>query len=352
LFGQSTVGVLVLNRGANVALRRSVTRVFAGTPCDDWTDIISAGAFKVRRATSRMPPPAPGETLLIVDDVGVEMFTVAEVGSSDFTVAQPVPRALRPSRRFTTSSRAIIRYFKVSLNSATTPQTVALPVLVGDGPEIYAGGNTTLALDRSVDAFAVGTVVGLSDGLASSAHYILQAETVEERTQLTVAGLVPAEMRVAFLSVCGAFAYKMRVAGYDHSEGVLAAGASQLEIDGTPEGLRAGLDLVIGDGVHSEGARIALALALSDRTRISLSNSLEFPYAVGDAVLYRNVVAVTHGASAPEEILGGGNPVKRLNGLVCNARRWRGRRMRRRSAGWPRRSKCLWTKSGGNGSKR
>jgi predicted phage baseplate assembly protein len=88
----------------------------------------------------------------------------------------------------------------------------------------------------------------------------------------------------------------------------LAAGAAQLEIAGVPMGLRAGLDLVIADNLQAEGARITQVQPLSDRTRVSLSRPLDFAYALGNAVVYGNVAEVTHGASAANETLGGGDP--------------------------------------------
>lgn len=310
--GQAPAGTITLNRGVPASLRRSATRVLEGTSCGYWASSIGAGTTVLTRATldgkkKNFPhTPAPGDTLLIVDAGGVEMATVAQADGILITLTQPIARALRPtSHLFDTTAR--IRYYCLGTDPAPH-QSVLRPLLLGELDGTFNNGHTVLALDKSVDAFAPDTVVALGDGLSFSAHRVILSESVDERTRITLAGSAPAGLRVAFLGVQGAFEHVMHVAGYDRSDGVLAPGTSQLDIAGTPAGLSAGLDLVIADGAHAEGARISQVQPLADRMRVSLSRPLDFGYALGDAVVYGNVARITHGASEPDEILGSGDP--------------------------------------------
>ena len=305
---QSPAGTLTLDRGVTTSLRRSATRVLAGTACGGWTNVVGAGAtYLVReplgaKLENSAHIPAAGDTLLIADAGGVQMVSVAKADKISFTLAQPLLRALRPA------SHAPIRFYAVAANDPATPQTTLRPVLLGDLDGVYAGGDTVLALDRSLDAFGAGSVVALGDGATFSAHTVVRAESVDERTRLTLQGHAPDRLRVALLGVHGAFEHVMHVQGHDHAEGSLAAGAAQLDIDGAPLGLAAGLDLVIADGVHAEGARITQVLPLAGRVRISLARPLDHAYALGDAILYGNVVEASHGEGAADEVLGGGDP--------------------------------------------
>jgi uncharacterized phage protein gp47/JayE len=311
--GHSPAGTITLNRGVNASLRRSATRVLEGTSCGRSSSTIAAGTTTlIRESLSGKKKdfphtPDPGDTLLIVDAAGAEMATVAQASGNVITLTQPTVRAFRPAGH-AFDQNPTVRFFYVAPNDPATHQTTLRPVRLRELTGVYAGGHTILTLDKTVDRFTIGSAVALGDGARSSAHTVLQVENVDARTRLTLSGAAPTALRVAFLNVYGAFAHSMHVAGYDHSESTLAAGASQLEIVGTPRGLTAGLDLVVADTTHAEGARIVQVLPLADRTLVSLSQPLEFAFALGDTTVYGNVARVTHGASAPEEVLGGGNP--------------------------------------------
>lgn len=303
----SPAGSIMLSRGVPASLRRSATRVLRGTFCGRCRKVIRPGDTTLPREKNFTRSPLPGDVLLIIDAVGTEIATVAQVRGPTIVLAQPLTRALRPvSNGF--DHYPTIRFHSVTPDSVTTRQSALQSVLLGDLRGAHVGNHTVLTLDKSVDAFSIGTPVGLSDGRLFSAHEITQAESVDGRTRLTLAGRAPERLRVASLNVYGHFAHAMRVAGFDHAEGTLAAGASQLDIAGAPLGLAAGLDLVIADTRHAEGTRITQVQVLAGRVRIALSRPLDFAYALGDAVVYGNVAQVTHGAGGPDEILGGGDP--------------------------------------------
>ena len=304
---ESPAGSIMLSRGVPASLRRSATRVLRGTFCGRWGGVIRPGDASLPRERNFTRSPLPGDLLLIVDASGTEIATVAQVSGPYIMLAEPLTRALRPVRN-AFDHYATIRFHSVTPDSATARQSALRQVLLGELRGAHVGEHTVLTLDKSVDAFSIGTPVALGDGRLFSAHEITQADSVEGRTRLTLAGRAPARMRVATLSVYGGFAHRMRVAGFDHAEGTLAAGASQLDIAGTPLGLAAGLDLVIADTQHAEGARIAQVQPLAGRVRIALSRPLDFAYDLGDAVVYGNVAQVTHGAGGPDETLGGGDP--------------------------------------------
>jgi hypothetical protein len=311
--GKAPAGTVTLSRGVPGSLRRSATRVLEGTACGYAGSAIAAGStVLVRQALGGKKKdfphtPAPGDRLLIVDAAGVETATVAAADGIFLTLTQPTTRALRPTGH-AFDPNPTIRFYMLAPDDPATHQTPLRPLLLGELGGIYAAGATVLALDKSVDAFAAGTLVALGDGAICSAHAVREAASVDGRTVLTLEGSAPAGLRVAFLQVHGAFEHAMHVAGFDHAEGQLAAGASQLDIDGAPAGLAAGLDLVIADGVHAEGARITQVQPLADRVRLSLARPLDFAYAIGDAVVHGNVVEVTHGAADADEVLGSGDP--------------------------------------------
>ncbi|MGH7616424.1 MAG: hypothetical protein ACREPM_04280 [Gemmatimonadaceae bacterium] len=309
----SPAGTVTINRGLISSIRRSTTRVLEGTSCGRYSYTVPAGATQLQREGFGLKKkdfphtPNPGDLLLIVDASGVELVTVADASGTTITLTQPLSRALRPvSQPF--DSTPTIRYFLVDPNDPDTHQTTIRPVLLGELAGVYVGSNTVLALDKSVDAFAPGGLVALGDGTTYSAHVISNSESVDSKTRLTLSGAAPTALKVATLTVYGAFSNEMHVSGYDRADGVIAAGTTQLDIDGAPMGLAAGQLLVVADGAGSEGARITQVQTLSDRVRVSLASPLDGSYVLADAIAYGNVAEVTHGASAPDEVLGGGDP--------------------------------------------
>ncbi|MGH9885490.1 MAG: putative baseplate assembly protein, partial [bacterium] len=251
--------------------------------------------------------PDPGDLLLIVDASGVELVTVAQASGVTITLTQPLVRAMRPvAHAF--DPDPTIRYFFVDPNDPATHRTTLRPVLLGELSGVYVGGNTVLALEKSVDAFAAGDIVALGDGTTHSAHRIVLTESVDTRTRLTLEGAAPTGLKVAFMNVYGAFEHAMHVADYDRSDGTIPVGTTQLDIDGAPVGLSGGQTLLIADSDHAEGLRVTQVQPLSNIVRVSLANPLDFSYSLADAVVYGNVAEVTHGASAPDEVLGSGDP--------------------------------------------
>lgn len=304
---------IVLNRGVPASLRRSKTRVLEGTSCGGTTSTVRAGVTELYRdplgyKKKEFPhTPDPGDLLLLADASGVEMATVASVTLNAIVLTQPTTRALRPTTRpFDNVAR--VRYYMLKPNDPSAHQTKLRPVLLGESPEVYQNSDTVLTLDKTYEGLAPGIAIGLSDGLRTRAHRIVAADAVEGKTVLTLDGSVDALFRVATLNLYGPYEHAMRVAGYDRSETTLAAGLSQLDLVGAPVGLALGMDIVVADGQHAEGARITQAQTIAGGTRISLSRPLEHAYALGDAVVHGNVASVSHGASVADETLGSGDP--------------------------------------------
>jgi hypothetical protein len=304
---------IVLNRGVPSSLRRSQTRVLEGTSCGGTTATVRAGTTVLYRDNLGYKKkdfphtPEPGDLLLLADASGVEIATVASASGQVITLTEPTTRALRPTARpFDEVPR--VRYYMIAPNDPATHQTALRPVLLNELSGIYVSGDTVLTLDKAYDGLAPGTALGLSDGLRTRAHRIAAVDSAEGKTVLTLDGQVDGLFRVATMSLYGPYEHAMRVAGYDHSEAMLGSGLSQLDLVGAPVGLALGMEIVVADGAHAEGVRIAQVQALADRMRISLSRPLEHGYALGDTVVYGNVAAVTHGASVGEEVLGSGDP--------------------------------------------
>lgn len=304
---------IVLNRGVPASLRRSKTRVLEGTSCGGTTTTVRAGVTELYRdplgyKKKDFPhTPDPGDLLLLADASGVELATVASVSQNAIVLTQPTTRALRPtSRPFDLVPR--VRYYMLKPNDPSTHQTRLRPVLLGESPEVYRNGDTVLTLDKTYEGLAPGIVLGLSDGLRTRAHRVALADTVEGKTVLTLDGSVDSQFRVATLNLYGPYEHAMRVAGHDRSETTLAAGLSQLDLVGAPAGLALGMEIVVADAAHAEGARITQVQTIAGGTRIALARPLEHGYALGDTVVYGNVASVSHGASVADETLGSGDP--------------------------------------------
>ena len=311
--GPGPAGSVTLQRGMVAALRRSATRVLEGRSCGATTLSIRVGSTLLLReplAKKKDFPhtPAPGDLLLIADASGVELVTVASAAGALINLAQPLLRALRPvATAFDTTPR--VRYYSVAPADPATHQTTVRPLLLGELSGVLVSGNTLLTLDKSYDGLTPGTVVALFDGTRTLALRLLEASNVDGKTTLLLAGSAPPQLRVALLQVAGPFEHRMHVAGWNRSEARLAAGASQLVLVDQPQGLAAGQDLVIADSQAAEGARIAQLELLAGppaRSRVSLASPLQHSYALADLLVHGNVAAMTHGASAADEVLGSG----------------------------------------------
>lgn len=303
---------ITLNRGVVASLRRSATRVLEGTSCGATTNTIRAGTVVLTRdltAKKKQFPhtPSPGDLLLLADASGVELATVASAKGETITLTQPIARALRPVQQsFETQAR--VRFYSIALHNPAIHQTALRALRLSELNGVFVGGHTVLALEKAYDGLTPQTVVALGDGSQSAALRVVKAESVEGKTTLTLEGTANGALRVATLALHGPFEHAMHVAGHDRSEMVLAAGLSQLDIVGSPPGLVPGLDLVVADQGNAEGARIVQVQALAGTTRIALSRPLERAYSLGDTIIFGNVVAVSHGASAAMEVLGSGDP--------------------------------------------
>lgn len=311
--GPGPAGSVTLQRGMVAALRRSATRVLEGRSCGATTLSIRVGSTQLLRqplAKKKDFPhtPAPGDLLLIADASGVELATVASAAGALINLAQPLLRALRPvSTAFDTTPR--VRYYSVAPADPASHQTTVRPLLLGELSGVLVGGNTRLTLDKSYDGLTPGTVVALFDGTRTLALRLLEAANVDGKTTLLLTGSAPPQLRVALLQLAAPFEHHMHVAGWNRSEARLAAGASQLVLVGQPQGLAAGQDLVIADSQAAEGARIAqleLLVGPPARSRVSLASPLQHSYALADLLVHGNVAAMTHGASAADEVLGSG----------------------------------------------
>lgn len=312
--GAAPAGTLTLNRGVVASLRRSATVVYEGIACGSTTSTQRAGLTVLYRAPLGKKKdfphtPAPGDLLLAADASGVELLTVASASGVSITLTQPLARALRPVEQPFDDGVARVRYYMVSLADPAAHRTALRPMLLNELAGVFSGGDTVLALDKAYEGLGPQTVVAFSDGLKTGAQRVQSADSVEGKTVLTLDGLAPGTLRVATLALHGPFEHTMHVAGYNRSEQTLPAGSSQLELDGAPEGLAPGMDLVVDDGLQREGNRITQVSPLAGgNTRIALARPLESAYALADAVVYGNVATVTHGARMADEVLGSGNP--------------------------------------------
>jgi predicted phage baseplate assembly protein len=306
----SPAGTITLNRGVVASLRRSSVRVYEGISAGQISDTVRAGATELDRNAIKNKKdfphdPNPGDLLLLVDASGVELAIAAGTLGSTIYLAQPLTRALRPvGHAF--DPFPTVRIFIVAPNDPAAHVTKSTPVILGDLPG--TGGCTVLDLDRTYEELTAGAVIAASDGAKLRAATVMANDSVEGKTRLTLDQALDADMQVARLVIYGPFELASRIDGYDRSEATLAAGATQLELAAAQTGLAPGAHLLVAGGGQVEGARVTAVSATGAKTVVSLARALENGYVLGDTVVYGNVVPVTHGATAPDEVLGSGDP--------------------------------------------
>jgi hypothetical protein len=277
-----------------------------------------AGEKEIRVSYSSAARPMPGDLLLLADQVGVELATVASTGGAhagssepraSIQLLHPLARMLGELDEFTGKEKGPApKIFRVAPYDPAAQVTTLTSMLLGELSGVYAAGKTVLELDRAYEGLKSGTVVAAGDGLKLRATTVLANESIEGKTRLTLEGELDRDMRVAPLALYGPFELAAHVDGYDKSDATLAAGATQLEIDATGTGLAPGAHLLVSGGGSAEAARISLVSEGGGKTLLSLARGLEEAYPLGDTIIYGNAVPVTHGASAPEEVLGSGDP--------------------------------------------
>lgn len=318
LLARSTAaGTITLNRGLIAPLRRSATRVTRGELVGHVTGRIRPGttSFAYVAATGSSTPQA-GDLLLLADDMGVEIATVALVANGAMVLSSPVMRAMRVSRQFhhgggfTLSGVDGIYLFRIR---ATDPPhtSVARAQLLSDLPSIYQSGQTTLELEKTYEGLVAGALVAAGDGLQHRVHRIHDTRTIDGRTRLTLAGALTGTLRVASLQIHADFEYTMRVEGFDRADTHIAAGVSQLDLLGTALGFTAGMHVILDDGAADaapEGARLTQVAEVDGHTRVSLARPLQRDFSLARTVIYGNVAPASHGVSVAAEILGSGDP--------------------------------------------
>jgi hypothetical protein len=323
-----TAGTITLHRGLVASMRRSRVRVYKGVRIGRLESgreaKEGAGAARGKGDEGSAPSgsteigvhydsstlkPNPGDLLLLADQAGVELATVASTAEDTIYLARPLPRVLGqpPGAQGKATGPAPV-LFVVALSDPQAPVTTLTPMLLGELSGIYSMGNTALDLDRAYEELKSGMVVAAGDGSKLGATTILANEAIDGKTRLTLAGELDRGMRVGTLAVYGPFRFAARVDGYDRSESTLAAGATQLELAAAATGLAPGAHLLVAGGGAAESARVSLVSESQGKTLVSLARALEEAYPLVDTVIYGNAVPVTHGEGAPEEVLGSGDP--------------------------------------------
>jgi hypothetical protein len=300
-------GTLTLHRGVLTSMRRSRIRVYRGVQLGTMGST-PAGEKDIHPSYSSAVRPMPGDLLLLADQSGVELATVASSTDRSIQLLHPLPRMLGELDESGKERGPKPKIFRVAPHDPAAQVTTLTPMLLGELSGVYAAGKTVLELDRAYEGLTTGTVVAAGDGLKLRATTVLANESIEAKTRLTLEGELDRDMRVAPLAVYGPFEIAAHVDGYDKSEATLTAGATQLEIDATGTGLAPGAHLLVSGGGSAEAARISLVSEGGGKTLVSLARALEEAYPLGDTVIYGNAVPVTHGAGAPEEVLGSGDP--------------------------------------------
>jgi len=298
-------GTLVTwNRGFPISLRRSETRIYAGTPAGHAHGTLRRGAMRIDRASTTSVEPEAGDRLLVADGAGVEQVLVAGRDGDAVLLAEPLPRAFQEVEQG--YGHPTVELYRVRL-----PAPGAAPVSPSTtvARERLVATATELVLDAAYEGLEPGTPLVLHDGESTRVADLDEAAVDEEgRTVLRFAAAVGAAFNLATLRVHGPFSSSMRVDGFDRSEAGTAAGLTTLALDGAVEGLSPGDYLVVEGGGHAEGARIrALAPDGSGKLAVDLAAPLDHAYPLAGTVVYGNVAPVSHGETVLEEGLGSGD---------------------------------------------
>ncbi len=309
-----TAGALQIDRPLPSALRRSATRVCVGELLYWGHGTVAIGLAEMPRSISGFPmrPVAAGDTLLAGDPAGFEVLTVASVDSTLITLAQPSTRSLRSKASHT--QKGSIEFFRIAAAEVAGGGRQVAPLQLGELPGVIGAGQTNLVLDRSYDELTEGDVLVASDGVQHLALSLHSASVMGSRTRLRFASALPASLRVASLRLLGPYEPGARVDGYNRSEASLPVGCSQLDLIGANLGLSAGNWLLLDAGEAAAQAPVATRISRVEQqggnTRVSLARPLEAAWPLASTQVFGNVVAMGHGASGDEEILGSGDPAQ------------------------------------------
>lgn len=291
-------GWIGLSRSLPVPLRRSGMRIYRAPIVGSVSSTLPAGADAIGDSAFVPGMPEIGQFLILAHGLGHEAAVVTAKGIRGIRFAPPLSRELQ-------GSPSPVLLYAVA---PSDPPTAVPPLVLEDLPGVYGTGNTVLELDRAYEGLVPGVVVAAGEGSWLRAATVVASESIGGKTRLTLEGELPRGRQVAGLAIYGPFKIAARIEGYDKSERTLAAGATQLEIAGAGTGLAPGAYLVVAGGGKAEAARVSLVSETGGNTLVSLARALEEAYPLGETVVYGNAVPVTHGASAPEEVLGSGDP--------------------------------------------
>ncbi|HEX7048861.1 MAG TPA: putative baseplate assembly protein [Longimicrobiales bacterium] len=297
--------VVTWNRGFTTSLLRSETRIYRGATAGHTDLVVRRGAMSIPRSLIAGEDPEPGDHLLISDASGVERVTVARTDGYTIHLAEPAPRAFHPVEQMHSHATVELHRVRLPREGVTTGiSTYAIP-----SPARLTGAEQTLTLDRTYEGLEAGALLVLHDGTHTAVNRVESVEVdADGRTVLHLEAPAGAAFEIASFVVYGPFAQAMRVDGYDRSEATLAAGQTRLTFAGAVEGLRPGDWLAIEGGGRAEGVRItAISTDADGHTVVDLEHALVHAYPLADAVVYGNVVPITHGETVVEQALGSGD---------------------------------------------
>lgn len=297
--------LLTWDRGFNLALRRSATRIHPATDVGSTTQLLRRGATRVQRTFTGTDQPEAGDQLLISDAVGVERVPVAAFAANTIYLAEPLPRTFHPIATF--SGASPVDLYRVRLPAGEDPCPPGTCTTVT--PLRLAISETELELDKTYDGLEPGILLVLHDGAHRSVNRLNRAEVNQDgRTVLVLDNPVGLPFKKANLTVHGPFDQAMRIDGHDRAEGGIPALQTRLTLDGAVPGLTPGDYLVIEGGGHAEGARLtSVAIDGDGNVEVDLEGQLLHGYPLADTAVYANVVPVSQGETVIEDVLGSGD---------------------------------------------
>ncbi|MFN7570707.1 MAG: hypothetical protein ACK5TK_04500 [Betaproteobacteria bacterium] len=303
-------GDLLIDRPLPQSLPRATTFVYPGRSLgvvqrlargqDEITPNSGHGFFTVQAVQA-------GETVLVLHADGVDLLQAAQAGSSGFYLSEPLMRSFKPRVHLDNAQHRSLRLFGLAGAKRYRVRPLLLRDVLDPTEQPFA-----LELERSVDAIGPGSLVGISDGSRSFALRVQRSELVAGKSRLVFASLLPTDLRLDRLQICGDYKNRARIAGYNRSDDVLAAGAAELLLAGHGWQLAAGRWLLLQAPGAAEPARIAQIeeqqLYDAPVTRVALARALTHSYPLADTVIYGNAVPIDHGSAVADEVLGSGDP--------------------------------------------
>jgi hypothetical protein len=278
----------------NLQLRRSETTIYSADelmltyhhalhPADTVIDHWPAGL-------------AAGDSIIFRDASNAFLTQVSGIANGSFTITDPLQQGFPHGAQV----------FRVYLPDAETGDKGKHHTAVS--PVRLAPTVTKLVLDKTYDDLAIGQRVVITDGEFTIVRRLKEVEIdAQQRTVLVLAQKINHHFKTATTVVHAPFDLQMHVDGYNKSVASIAAGVSDISLDGQIKGLAAGRWLILESATAREGVRISNVQLHPHYTHVDLEEPLQNSFPLTGTAVLGNVAEVTQGTTTIESPLGSGD---------------------------------------------